>query len=65
LNTGIDKRLCIRLPEAADIPCISGNIMYALINQGKLYVIRFGKRLLVARAEPDRIIEEGVTQCKV
>ena len=60
----IEKRLCITVPEAAEMLGISRNFAYELVKQGKLPAIRFGKRLLIARAALDRMLEEGVTQCK-
>lgn len=63
LNTGIDKRLCIRVPEAAE-PGISTNIMYSLIKLGELCMIEFGKGLLIPRAGLKKMLGKGVTQCK-
>ena len=63
LNTGVDKRLCIRVMEAAELR-ISRSIMYALSNQGKLYVIIFGKSLRIPRAALIKRLEEGVTKCR-
>ena len=60
----IEKRLCITVPEAAEMLGISRNFAYDLVKQGKLPAIRFGKRLLIPRAALDRMLEEGVTQCK-
>ena len=59
MNTGIDKRLYIRVVEAAELG-VSRNITYALIKLGKLCVIEFGKRLLVPRIGLDRMIEKRV-----
>ena len=60
MNMGIDKRLCIKVPEAMKMLGISRNIMYALIKQGELCVIEFGKGLLMPRAGLDRMIKGGV-----
>lgn len=60
MNTGIDKRLCIRVPEAMEMLGISRNLMYALIKQERLCVIEFGKRLVIARAGLGRMIEKSV-----
>ena len=60
LNMGIDKRLCITVPETAEKLGISRNFAYELVKQGKLPVIRFGKRLLIPRAALDRMLEKGV-----
>ena len=64
LNMGIDKRLCITVPEAAEMLGISRNFAYELVKQGKLPAIRFGKRLLIPRVALERMLEKGVTQCK-
>ena len=61
---GIDKRLCITVPEAAEMLGISRNFAYELVKQGKLPAIRFGKRLLIPRVALERMLEKGVTQCK-
>ena len=59
LNTGIDKRLCITVPEAAEMLGISRNFAYELVKQGKLPVIRFGKRLLIPRVSLEKMLEKG------
>jgi excisionase family DNA binding protein len=61
---GIDKRLCITVPEAAEMLGISRNFAYELVKRGQLPVIRFGKRLLIPRLALEKRLEEGVTQCK-
>ena len=63
MNTGIDKRLCITVPEAAEMLGISRNFAYELVKQGKLPVIRLGKkRLVIAKAALDRMLEKGFTE---
>jgi excisionase family DNA binding protein len=65
LSTGIDKRLCVTVPEAAEMLGISRNFGYKLVREGKLPVIRLGeKRLVIPIAALDRMLEEGVEQCK-
>lgn len=64
MNMGIDKRLCITVPEAAEMLGISRNFAYELVKRGQLPVIRFGKRLLIPRLALEKRLEEGVTQCK-
>jgi excisionase family DNA binding protein len=50
LNTGVDKRLCITVPEDAEMLGISRNFGYELVKQGELPVIRLGeKRLVISR----------------
>jgi excisionase family DNA binding protein len=60
LNVGIDKRLCITVPEAAEMLGISRDFGYELVKQGKLPVIRFGKRLLIPRLGLEKMLEKGV-----
>jgi excisionase family DNA binding protein len=62
LNRGIDKRLCITVPEAAEMLGISRNFAYELVKQGQLPVIKFGKRLLISRIALERRLEEGLTR---
>jgi len=62
LNIGIDKRLCITVPEAAEMLGISRNFGYELVKRGELPVIRFGKRLLIPRVALEKMLEKGVTQ---
>ena len=62
MNMGIDKRLCITVPEAAEMLGISRNFGYELVKQKKLPVIKFGKRLLIPRAALDKMLEKGVTR---
>jgi len=60
LNIGIDKRLCITVPEAAEMLGISRNFGYELVKRGELPVIRFGKRLLIPRVALEKMLEKGV-----
>jgi len=62
LNIGIDKRLCITVPEAAEMLGISRNFAYELVKQRQLPVIRFGKRLLIPRVALEKMLEKGVTE---
>ena len=64
MNTGIDKRLCITVPEAAEMLGISRNHGHKLVREGQIPVIRFGKSLRIPRAALIKRLEEGVTQCK-
>lgn len=56
----IDKRLCITVPEMAAMLGISRNFAYELVKQGKLPVVRFGKRVLIPRAALEKMLEKGV-----
>ena len=60
LNMGIDNRLCITVPEAAEKLGISRNFAYELVKRGQLPVIRFGKRLLIPRVALEKMLEEGI-----
>jgi excisionase family DNA binding protein len=62
LTRGIDKRLCITVPEAAEMLGISRNFAYELVKQGQLPVTKFGKRLLIPRIALERRLEEGLTR---
>jgi len=57
----IEKRLCIKVPEAAEMLGISRNFAYQLVREGKLPSIRFGKRILIPRAALDKMMEKCVT----
>ena len=61
LNMAIEKRLCIKVPEAAEMLGISRNFAYQLVREGKLPSIRFGKRILIPRAALDKMMEKCVT----
>lgn len=53
-------RLCVTVPEAAAMLGISRNFAYELVKQGKLPVVRFGKRVLIPRAALEKMLEKGV-----
>ena len=55
----IEKRLCITVPEVAEMLGISRNFAYELVKQGQLPVIRFGKRLLIPRIALEKMLEKG------
>ena len=61
-HNAIDKRLCITVPEAAEMLGLSRNFAYELVRQGELPVVKFGKRLLIPRAALEKRIEKGVTE---
>ena len=58
----IEKRLCISVPEAAELLGISRNHAYGSVKRGELPAIRFGKRLLIPRAALEKMLEKGVSQ---
>ena len=63
-NMGIDERACMTVPEAAKILRISRNHAYELARQGKLPVIRLGKRLIIPRIGFEKWLEESLARCK-
>lgn len=54
----IDKRLCITVPEAAEMLGISRNFAYELVKRKELPVIEFGKRKLIPRAALEKMLEK-------
>ena len=59
-HTAIEKRLCITVPEAAEMLSLSRNFAYELVKQKKLPVVKFGKRLLIPRVALEKMLEKGV-----
>jgi len=58
----IEKRLCITVPEAAEMLGLSRNFTYELVKQNQLPVIKFGKRLLIPRVALEKMLEKGVSE---
>jgi len=58
----IDSRLCVTVPEAAEMLGISRNFAYQLVREGKLPSIRFGKRILIPKVALEKMLEKGVSQ---
>lgn len=58
-NADIDKKLCLRVKDAAAMLGLSRNFTYELVKQGKLPMIKFGKRLLIPRAALEKMLEGG------
>lgn len=56
-NSGVE-RLCLTVPEAAEMLGISRNFAYQLVKEGKLPVIKFGKKLLIPRAALEKMLEK-------
>jgi excisionase family DNA binding protein len=46
LNMGTDKRLCITVPESAELPGVSKNYCCELARRGMIPAIRFGRSRL-------------------
>lgn len=64
INGQSDNRLTISVEEAGRKLGISRATAYALANQGRLPVIRFGKRLLVSKAGLERMVNEAKTRAQ-
>jgi len=60
-HAAIEKRLCITVPEAADMLGISRNFAYELVKRQELPVVKFGKRLLIPRVA----LEKRLEQCDI
>ena len=58
-HANLDKRLCITVPEAAEMLGLSRNFAYELVKQKQLPVVKFGKRLLIPRVALDKMLEKG------
>ena len=56
------NRLCISVPEAAEMLGISRNFAYELAKRGELPIMQFGKRKLIPRAALEKMLEEGARQ---
>ena len=61
----IEKRLCITVPEAAEMLGISKNFAYELRRQKKLPYVQFGKRYLIPRVALEKMLERGGTEEEV
>ena len=59
MNMAIDKRLCITVPEAAELLGISRNFAYELVKRGELPSIKLGKRKLIPKIALDKKLEEA------
>jgi excisionase family DNA binding protein len=60
--SGLEERYCMTVPEAARRLGVSRNFGHELAKRGELPVIRFGKRLLIAKVALRKMLEEGVTE---
>jgi len=56
---GLDGRLCITVPEAAEMLGISRNFAYELVKRHELPVRKFGKRLLIPRVALEKMLAKG------
>ena len=57
-NSGVE-RLCMTIPEVANMLGLSRNFGYELARRGEIPVIRFGRRLLVPKAALEKLLEKG------
>ncbi len=55
-HADLEKRLCITVPEAAEMLGLSRNFTYELVKQKQLPVVKFGKRLLIPRAALEKML---------
>lgn len=62
MKRSIDTRLCLSVPETAELLGISRNNAYELVKRGELPVIRLGKRLLIPKVALDKMLEKGCVQ---
>jgi len=56
------NRLCITVPEAAQMLGLSRNFAYELVKRKELPVVKFGKRLLIPRIALEKRLEKGDEQ---
>ena len=61
-HADLNKRLCITVPEAAAMLCISRNHAYDSVKRGELPVVRFGERILIPRIALEKMLEKGVPE---
>ena len=55
-------RLVLTVPEAGHLLGISRATAYLLVSQGRIPVIRLGKRLVVPKAGIERMLNEAITK---
>ena len=58
----MDKRLCVKVTEAAAMLGISRNFAYQLVNEGKIPSIKFNSRILIPKVALIKMLEEGIPQ---
>ncbi len=56
-NADMDKKSCVKVKAAAAMLGLSRNFTYDLVKQGKLPMIKFGKRMLIPRAALEKMLE--------
>ena len=59
MNMDIEKRLCLTVPEAAEMLGISRNYGYELVRRGELPSVRFGKRIVIPKIALQKRLEEA------
>lgn len=59
-HADLDKRLCITVPEAAEMLGISRNFAYQLVKKGKLPAIVFNTRKLIPSVALLKMLEKGI-----
>ena len=55
----VDERLTLTVEEAAKLIGISRGLAYQLAREGRIPVIRFGRRMLVSKAALERLLNDG------
>ena len=55
-----NNKLCYTVPKVAELLSLSRNFAYELVKQGKLPVVKFGKRLLIPRAALEKMLGKSV-----
>jgi excisionase family DNA binding protein len=61
-QAALENRLCISVTEAAQMLTISRNLAYEMVKQGRIPVIKFGKRLLIPRLALEKMLEKGAVE---
>ena len=56
-NSGVE-RLCLTVPEAAEMLGLSRNNAYKLVKEKQLPSIKFGKRILIPRVALGKMLEK-------
>jgi excisionase family DNA binding protein len=56
-----ETRATVSVEEAARILGISRGLAYQMVHQGKMPVLRFGRRMVVPRRAIERLLEEPNT----
>jgi excisionase family DNA binding protein len=58
----IDRRLCVTVPEAAEMLTISRNNAYKLVREGVIPSKKLGERIVIPRVALEKMLENGVPE---